>query len=612
MQDGISSDPRHIEGMKASSKLTRLYILALSAVALLTIAGQFIIQHAIKEQNDDAHVVNLSGCQRYMSQQIVKFALMIRDDMVHQDFDDKVTKLEEYVIKWKKGHKGLQEGDKDLNLPGNNSEAVQRMFQQIDPYHQNVAGSALAIIDLKRGGEEDVQEKINYYVEKIIANENAFFEGMDAIVHQYDREAQERVAFLKKVEAVVMTVTLFILLLEGVFIFRPAAKRITATIVELIKSEARATQLAAKLKVLNASLERSLKDLNDVNFALDKSTILAKTDKYGLITYVNEKFSHISGYSREELIGKRFNAISGLYHSRAFFDNLWDTISSGEIWNKEIKNRAKDGSYFWLDTTIVPVLGKNNIPERYIAIYTDVTQKFKQRIIEQKIRSASLIEGQEKERKKTARELHDGLGQMLTALKFNVEGVKGVNTKKEKARLDDIKKMLTDTIQEVRRISFNLMPSVLNDFGVIPACKHLCELVSKHSDTVVSFSHNQDKLRLSKSVEVNLYRILQEALNNAVKYSGADKVVVDVVVSSGNVKLSVMDNGRGFPSDGLRKGGLGANGSSSGNGIANIQERCSMMGGDFKIQTAPGEGTKITITVPLLKDEIINNRTYIS
>src|SRR5690606_212452 len=138
----------------------------------------------------------------------------------------------------------------------------------------------------------------------------------------------------------------------------------------------------------------------------------------------------ISQYSKEELVGNRFHMLSGHYHSKSFFDHLWEAISSGKIWNNEIKNRAKDGSYFWLDATIVPVLDKDQTLVQYIAIYTDITQRFKQSINEQKIKSASIIEGQEKERRKIARELHDGLGQMLTALKFNIEGLKGAPTQK--------------------------------------------------------------------------------------------------------------------------------------------------------------------------------------
>jgi PAS domain S-box-containing protein len=585
--------------LKASGKLTRLYIIALSAVAILTISGQILIQKSIKGQLADAHVINLSGSQRYLSQQICKISLLLLAEIDHKDFIDKTDRLKQLLVRWNKGHLGLQYGDEDLKLPGKNSVVVTQMFKELDGYYANVYESGNKIVALTNDGSEKYKSELGELVKVIMDNENDFFHRMDEIVHQYDREALEKVSSLQVIETVLLFITLLILLLEGLFVFRPAANKIRETIIELIKSEGIASSLAHRLTVLNGILERSLKDLKDVNFALDKSTILAKSDKYGIITYVNDQFCEISGYRRDELIGQRFGILSGHYHSKAFFDELWDTISSGKIWNHEIKNQSKDGSYFWLDAAIVPVMGKDNCPESYIAIYSDVTQRFRQSMIEQKIRSASLIEGQEKERRKTARELHDGLGQMLTALKFNIETIKGSSSKKEKERLGDIKNLLGETIQEVRRISFNLMPSVLSDFGIVSAFKHLCELISKYSGKKIVFVSNVDQVRLNKTIEINLYRILQEALNNAVKYAEADEVVVHLNINEGsNVELVISDNGKGFKNDKSSK-----KLTYSGNGITNIQERASMMNGDFRIETAIGQGTKISIFVPIIKED---------
>ncbi|MCG9893450.1 MAG: PAS domain S-box protein [Thermosynechococcaceae cyanobacterium MS004] len=123
------------------------------------------------------------------------------------------------------------------------------------------------------------------------------------------------------------------------------------------------------------SLRQAMREVIDIKFALDQSSMLAITDANGYITYANDHFCKISKYARHELIGQTHRILNSGFHSKEFFQLMWQTIRQGKVWKSEVRNRAKDGSFYWVDTVVIPLLGEDGVPNQYVAICKDISDR---------------------------------------------------------------------------------------------------------------------------------------------------------------------------------------------------------------------------------------------
>lgn len=337
---------------------------------------------------------------------------------------------------------------------------------------------------------------------------------------------------------------------------------------------------------MNDDLKQSLKQLADLKFALDESSIVAVTDHKGAIQYVNDKFCEISKYARDELIGKDHRIINSGYHPKSFMQNLWKTIQSGKVWHGEIKNKAKDGSYYWVNTTIVPFIDGKGVPYQYLAIRNEVTQ-LKQVEEELKHMMTKVMRIQEEERIRFSRELHDGIGQSLFSLLIQFDQLISEETDKSNLQLENLRQEVTYIIEEVRGLAWELRPSVLDDLGVVPALRTYIENFSQYYGIKVDFQSDL-KQRLDKQIETTIYRVIQEALTNIGKYAETSTAEVRLHTKETQIEVVVNDNGKGFDQE-VRTKGVG---------LFSMEERANGVGGQLNIQSKPDEGTKIHLIVP--------------
>ncbi|MDZ7698259.1 MAG: GAF domain-containing protein [Deltaproteobacteria bacterium] len=214
--------------------------------------------------------------------------------------------------------------------------------------------------------------------------------------------------------------------------------------------------------------------------------------------------------------------------------------------------------------------------------------------------SRQLLDSQEEERRLIAMELHDGIGQTLSAIKFKVEtgrrDLEGNCTAEFLGVLNSVVSMLQEAIEEVRRICKNLRPSMLDDLGIVATISWFCrEFTKVYGGIEVEKEIRLDEEEIPLESKVPIFRILQEALNNTAKHSRADRVRVMLRKGAGGIELLIEDNGRGFD---LKTVMQGKKGFYCGLGLASMKERAALSGGSLHIESSPGEGTRIALLLP--------------
>lgn len=335
-------------------------------------------------------------------------------------------------------------------------------------------------------------------------------------------------------------------------------------------------ELEEKVKARTAELETISRTISDYKVALDASSIVAVTDEKGVIKGVNDNFCRISKYSREELIGADHRIINSGYHSKEFMRQLWQTIAAGKVWKGELRNRAKDGTNYWVDTTIVPFLNANGKPYQYVAIRFDITRRKLaeeeirklNEVLEVKVKERTLELAQALEREKDLSELKSrfvttAAHEFRTPLSTILSSVSLIERYLDPEHADKRLRHIVRVKSSIRNLT-----DILNDFlsldkleqgkiemenvtFLLPEACHavtedLRELLKEGQN--IHYTHTGDEtVHCDRKI---LRNILVNLLSNAIKYSPEGKNIwLESEQNNGEVTIRVKDEGIGIPSD---------------------------------------------------------------
>lgn len=317
-------------------------------------------------------------------------------------------------------------------------------------------------------------------------------------------------------------------------------------------------------------------------------------DQQGIVVGANPAAERLTGYTAEELIGKVHfcevcRGMATTTEEATCHDCFYHRPNVASF---EMKVKTKEGREFPVAASSTR-LGEEGL-DSLVVILRDMSEQ--QRVERERFRrmmTSYVIQAQEEERKRVSRDLHDGIGQALYSILVGLKVLNQLHLEEPvKNHLEDVHQMTARALEEVKNMAVELRPSALDDLGLVPAIRSYIKRFEQTFGILTQFEVLGNKRRVSSVVETALYRICQEAMTNAAKYADTDKMYVRLHDSGDKIEILIEDYGRGFDTEHVRAQGTGL-------GLYGMKERANLLGGNTEVQSVPGKGTTVHVTVPL-------------
>jgi signal transduction histidine kinase/CheY-like chemotaxis protein len=630
-------------------RLSKFYIIALSLITLLIVVGLLLIQSSLHQQSYNAHIINVAGRQRMLSENLSKIALLIQLRTETKQRKEYLQKLAKKLVLLKKSHDGLQFGDAEMKLPGNNSALVTYLFTDLQPHYQALENAIQNLLANKNIFLSNTPIDISVFVEQIIAEQIIFVEQMDAIVFKYEIEASAQLNQVKVIAAILALLIIIVLIIEGFYIFRPAIQQIHQMIQDLVRAE---ETLRNIVKGVSAT--------TDTHFLQKVVEYLAKMlqQDYVYIAQLKEdnpnKMKTIAGFAHNKPSEIEYDLANSLCQEmlgedtiRAYpetvqqvfpLDNLLKKMNIESYFGRPLFQ--SDGSVIGLLVIMDSQPAKNQkLIESMLQIFgiristelermqalkalqkerASLTQRVQERTAELTLANAELA--------RAARLKDEFLANMSHELRTPLNAILGISEVLQEEPFSPQQAKFINLIVENARNLHSLINAIL-EFAQIEAGKVKLEMGPISTKTIsnlclrkIKGSARKKQIKTTATIdsatkniqadERYLKQILLNLLDNAIKFTpngGAVHLEIRGDVKRDMVDLSISDTGVGIAEADMERlfkpfvqlnGGLNRTHGGTGLGLTVVHRLTEMHGGRIALESEIGKGSRFNISLP--------------